>query len=129
MFLLEGVNYRHRYEAKLVPRHYLKNRCPHKLKNVLGSFTRSLEKVLLERLLLFHLVIKHRVLLYLGSKVRAAVASRGLLAPEKNRTVNIIHTATKLNPLLKITQLINGRAGVQTQAAWLQSLFLTILPL
>ena len=103
-----------------LPKKEKKKRYPHEFRNVLGHFTRK------NLGLKFHLVTKHKLLLYqctyLGSKVRAAAANRGLLASEKIRTVHISLTETKRNHLLEIPQLINGRAGIQTQAAWLQFL-------
>ena len=78
-----------------------------------------------------HLVIKCKLLrylcIYLRSKVRVAAAIRGLPASGKMRNVNTCHTEIKVNHLLEITQLVHGRAGIQTQAVWLQSLFLTTI--
>lgn len=48
-----------------------------------------------------------------------------LLAGGKLRNVITSHRETKLHLLFEITQLINGRAGIQTQAVWLQCLFFT----
>lgn len=45
------------------------------------------------------------------------------LASGKLRNVITSHGETKRNLLLEMTQLINGRAGIQTQAVWLQCLF------
>lgn len=46
-----------------------------------------------------------------------------LLAGGKLKNVITSHRETELHLLLEITQLINGRAGIQTQAVWLQRLF------
>lgn len=51
--------------------------------------------------------------------------SRDVLAREKIRTVHSSHLETKLHHVLEIPQLINGKAEIQNQGAWLQSLLLT----
>ena len=55
----------------------------------------------------------------------AGAASRDLLAREKIRTAHSSHLKTKPYHLLEIPQLINGKAEIQNQEAWLQSLLLT----
>lgn len=119
--LLEEVHHLRPGEASRDGQCHRNKRCPRELKYLqppCQEARRGLEETV-------HLAVTRRPpgslhIQILGAK-RERQPPRGLLASGKPGNVHTQHTETKRNHTLGTAQLLNGRAGVRTQAAGLGS--------